>query len=187
MTGLRRAADGIARTGTHPALTVERLFASERVAAGLDALRVAPFEPWDELAARAEIGLATVSNGELRRLADGIWHRPAPGRIAAPIVGEILARRRRSSDRAMIAAYLRHYPTDHPGFRMLREAAGLVAERHDWAWRKRGRRWRMWESDAPAALRAAIADGGDAGILCAEAGLIGALAQGAFAAIVRAP
>jgi hypothetical protein len=184
---LRKAAEAIARTGTYPALTAERLFASERVAAGLDALRVAPFEPWEALVARAAADLPALSDGELRRLIDGIWHRPGPGRIAAPLIGEILTRWRRSGDRALIEAYLRHYPKDHPTFRVLREAAGFVAGRHDWPWRERGRRWRLWESDGPDALRAAIADGGEAEALLAEAGLNGSFAQGAFAQAVRAP
>jgi hypothetical protein len=187
MTGLRKSAEAIARTGTHPALTAERLFATERVAAGLDALRVTPFEPWELLVARAMPELATLTDGELRRLIDGIWHRPGPGRAAAPIVGEALTRNRRNCDRALIDAYLRHWPKDHPTFRILRESAGFAAGRHDWPWRERGQRWRLWESDGPDALRAAIADGGDAGALLAEAGLAGALGDGAFAAAVRAP
>lgn len=186
MTAFRKAAEAIARTGIHPVLTAERLFASERVAAGLDALRVTPFEPWELLIARAVPDLATLSDGELRRLIDGIWHRPGPGRIAAPVIGEILTRGRRNGDRALIEAYLRHYPTDHPTFRILRESAGFAAGRHDWPWRERGRRWRLWEADGPDALRAAIADGGEAEPLMADAGLSGALAQGAFAAAVRA-
>ncbi|HEY0270530.1 MAG TPA: hypothetical protein VGC10_06035 [Sphingomonas sp.] len=186
MTGLRRAAETIARTGIHPVLTAERLFASERVAAGLDALRVAPFEPWDELVARALADISVLSAGELRRLIDGVWRDPAPGRLAIALAGAVLARGGRSGDRALIEAWLRHYPRDHGGFDALREAAATAAGRHDWAWRERGRRWRLWAEDAPALLRAAIADGGEADALLAEAGLTGTLAHGAFADAVRA-
>jgi hypothetical protein len=186
MTALRKAAEAIARTGIHQVLTAERLFASERVAAGLDALRVATIEPWDELAARAGADITALADGELRRLIDGIWHQPGGGRLAATSMAEAAVRRRRSCDRAVIEAYLRHYPQDHPAFGALRTAAEAAAIRHDWAWQERGRRWRLWEKDAPDLLRAAIAEGGDAGALLAEAGLVGALRDGAFATVVRA-
>jgi hypothetical protein len=186
MTALRNAAEAIARTGTLPVLTAERLFASERVAAGLDAHRVPALEPWDELLARAGAELADLPDGALRRLIDGIWDTSAGGRLAAALPAEALARRRRGCDRAVIEAYLRHYPRGHPAFEALREAAAIAAERHDWRWRERGRRWQLWASDAPDLLRAEIARGTAIDSLLAEAGLIGTLAQGAFVSAVRA-
>lgn len=83
----------------------------------------------------------------------------------------------RSADRAAIVAYLRGDPDD--GTR--RAAAAAAAGRHDWAWRIRGERWRLWEG--PAALATALRDAADRPAVLREAGLIGRLASGGFATV----
>lgn len=185
MSGLRRAAEDIARTGIHPVLTAERLFAIERIAAELDALRVRGTEPWSDLLLRAREDLAALPDGALRRLIAGVWRDRAASGIVAALLAEALARRRRGCDRAIIESYLRAHPRDHPAFPALREAAALAAERHDWPLRTRGRRWLLWSEDAPERLRAAIAAGAPAEALLAEAGLTGVLRHGAFAASIH--
>ncbi len=104
------------------------------------------------------------------RLANRRWRRAAR---MAPRTG-------RSADRAAIVAYL----LGDPGNAVRREAAALAAEGHDWAWRQRGRQWRLWEG--PDTLAAALRDASAAGGLLREAGLVGRLASGGFATAARA-
>jgi hypothetical protein len=77
------------------------------------------------------------------------WHvgRGSARKTAPPVLGQSVARSRKSVDRAIIAAYLRHFPVDHPGFDHLTHASALVANRHDWPWRARGDRWALWDPD----------------------------------------
>jgi len=154
---LREASAAIARTAAHPVLSVERLLATERVAAALEARRM-------KRAARID--------------------RLSLDSLAGATVERALAAGRRSVDRAIVEAYLLHYPVDRPGFAALREAAAVAADRHDWRWREAGRRWRLWEG--PAGLAALLASASDPAALLREAGFVGRLADGAFVSAARA-
>ncbi len=179
MNRLHDAADALARTGAYPLLSIERLFATERVAAALEARRMESRESWRERIERAaETGVASLPPADLRRLVSGIWTERAHARLAAPIVEAAATRGRRSLDRALIAAYLIEYPVDHAAFAPLRAAAAAAADRHAWRWRDAGATWRLWEG--PAMLGAALAEAGDPSALLRDAGLVGRLAGGAF-------
>jgi hypothetical protein len=182
---LREASVAFARTGAYPLLSVERMFAVERVAAALEARRLGGVEPWPELIERATAtGCAGLSASAVRRLLSGIWADRAQAQLASAIVGEAVAIERRSTDRTLIACYLRDYPVDHIAFAPLRDAAAIAAERHAWSWRDAGRRWRLWEG--PALLGEALRKAGDPQRLLHEAGFTGRLADGAFVSAARA-
>ena len=97
--------------------------------------------------------------------------RTAPATIRAP---------GRSGDRAAILSYLR----GDPGDAAARTAAAAAAERHDWPWRERGRRWRLWEG--PETLAATLRQAPDRTTVLRGAGLVGSLAAGGFAAAALA-
>ncbi len=183
MSALREASTASARMGAHPLLSVERLFASERIAAGLEARRIERVSVWDELVDRASAGPATLSPADLRRLLAGIWSERAHAGLAAPIVERAVAFGRRSVDRAILSAYLLDHPVDHRAFAALRAAAAVAADRHDWGWREAGRRWCLWEG--PDALGAAIREAAEPSALLREAGFVGRLADGAFVSAAR--
>ena len=170
MSALREASVAFARKGAHPLLSVERLFATERAAAGLESRRIG----------LAERGLAT----ELRRRLGDIWGDRQNGRLANDLVERLIRRERRSADRALIAAYLLDYPVDHPAFPALREAVAIAADRHAWRWQEAGRRWRLWEG--PNSLGEALRVAPDPQALLREAGFVGRLAEGAFVSAARA-
>jgi len=118
---------------------------------------------------------------DLKRLLDGMWAEDTLEEAARPVLNQSVARSRKSVDRAIIAAYLRHFPLDHSGFDHLMHASALVANRHDWPWRARGDRWALWDPDeGPSRLsRALLGTDGPAQLL-REAGLDGDLATGGF-------
>lgn len=184
MSGLKDSAYGIASSGVFPALSSERLFAIEHVAAMLDRQQTQLPEPWAELIERVrEEGVDILSDSDLRRALDRIWTDRTATALAAPLVAAAIARQRRSLDRALIHAYLSRYPTGHRAFETLREAAARAADRHDWRWRDRGRQFGLWEPDA-ATLALKLGAGMDRTMLLDQAGLTGTLAEGAFAALL---
>ena len=156
MSRLREVAVAFARTGAHPVLSVERLFAIERAAAGLEA----------------------------RRMKHARRERPSVETLTASQIGHALACERRSADRAIVDAYLLRYPVDHPAFAALQAAAAVAADRHDWRWREAGRRWQLWSG--PDGLGDALRDHADPQALLREAGFVGRLAEGAFVSAARA-
>ena len=185
MTGLRAAAIALARIDRHPVLPIERLFATERVAAGLEARRTGGAEPWPDFVARLRSGDATLlSAAALRRLVRGLWRDRSAAASAAGIVERAVAIGRRSIDRAIVEAYLLHHPVDHRAFEALRAAAALAAGRHDWRWRSAGEQWRLW--DDPAAFGEALGLADDPERLLRDAGFVGPLAGGAFVSAARA-
>jgi hypothetical protein len=185
MSRLRDSSVAFARTGAHRLLSIERLFATERIAAGLEARRIGQAEPFAELVERtADKGVAGLSVADLRRLLAGIWTDRSRARLAGTIVDHALGVARRSVDRALVAAYLLDYPVDHSAFEALRAAAAVAAERHIWSWRDAGRAWRLW--DGPALLGDALRDADDATLLLREAGFVGRLVDGAFVSAARA-
>jgi hypothetical protein len=110
-----------------------------------------------------------------------MWAEDSLEKTAPPVLGQSVARSRKSVDRAIIAAYLRHFPVDHPGFDHLTHASALVANRHDWPWRARGDRWALWDPDeGPSRLSRALLHTDGPAQLLREAGLDGDLATGGF-------
>ena len=179
MSRLRAASIALARTGGHPVLSVERLFAIERIAAGLEARRIPGGLGASDLIERAEDkGLSALSIADLRRLLRTIWTDRGRARLASALVERLAEDGRRSIDRAVIATYLGLYPVDHPAFGRLRGAAAAAADRHGWAWRAAGQTWRLWEGSDTfgEALRAAA----DPAALLRDTGFVGPLANGAF-------
>jgi hypothetical protein len=182
---LREAAVACARTGAHPLLSVERLLATERVAAALEARRMNAVDAWSGLVAGAvDKGIAALIAADVRRLLAGIWTDRVHARLAGPLVDRALALDRCSIDRALITAYLRDYPTDHIAFEPLRAAAAAAADRRDWPWRDAGRTWRLW--DGPAALGAALHQAAEPHALLRATGFGGRLGDGAFVSAARA-
>ncbi|WP_374944918.1 EH signature domain-containing protein [Sphingomonas sp.] len=120
---------------------------------------------------------------DLRRLVGGLWTDARCDAIAPAVLDAAVAVDAKSCDRAVLSAYLRHFPSDHPAFERLRAAASLTAQRRDWPWRARGERWRLWDRDAgPATIAAALLASDDPAAVLREAGLDGDLAQGEFVA-----
>lgn len=146
-----------ARTGAHPVLSAERLLATERVAAGLEARRIKNMARIDRL---------------------------SPDTLTGASVERALTSGRRSVDRAIVEAYLLHYSVDRPGFAALQAAAAIAADRHDWRWRDAGRRWHLWSG--PHASGEALREHADPAALLREAGFVGRLADGAFVSAARA-
>ena len=184
MSRLRDAALALARTGAHPVLPIERLFAIERIAAGLETRRTGTPTPWADLVERAEEkGLGALSIAELRRLLRGIWTDRSRVRLAGALVERLGWDEERSTDRALIASYLVAYPVDHPAFDRLRAVAAAGADRHAWRWRDSGSLYRLW--DGPATLGKALGQAEDPQALLRDAGLVGRLADGAFVTAAR--
>jgi len=184
MSRLREASRALARTGAHPVLPVERLFAIERIAAGLETRRIARPAPWLDLADQArDDGLGSLPIADLRRLLRPIWADRAQTRLAGALVERLAEDARRSTDRALITSYLVAYPVDHPAFERLRAAAAAGADRHAWQWREAGRAWQLW--DGPAAFGKALKRAVDGQALLRDAGLVGSLADGGFVSAAR--
>lgn len=112
-----------------------------------------------------------------------MWNDPRCDGIAVAALNAAIAVEAKSCDRAVIASYLHHFPTDHPAFDHLAQASALAARRHDWPWRERGERWQLWDRDAgPLKLSAALIESREPVALLREAGLDGDLAEGEFVA-----
>lgn len=185
MSALREASVAIARTAAFPVLSVERLFAAERVAAGLETRRIGLGRSLADIADRAsDKGVAALAVADLRRLLAAVWTDRRYARFAEPVVERVLGLGRRSADRALIVAYLRDYPVDHPAFATLRDAVAVAAGRHDWRWREVGTQWTLWE--APTALGEALRLAADPAALLRDAGFVGRLADGVFVSAARA-
>jgi hypothetical protein len=126
---------------------------------------------------------ARLARRDLRRLVGEMWADPRCAHLAPAVLDTAVAGNAKSLDRAVLTAYLRHFPTGHAAFDRLRLASQLTAERRDWPWRTRGREWRLWSrQDGPARLARALLDHPDAAAVLRDAGLDGDLAQGAFVA-----
>jgi hypothetical protein len=179
VSALREASVALARKGGYPVLSIERLFAIERVAAGIEARRIPGGLGAAELIERAEDkGLGALSIADLRRLLRAIWADRGRARLASALVERLAEDGRRSVDRALIATYLGAYPADHPAFERLRAAAAAAADRHDWAWRAAGQTWRLWEGIDT--VGKALQTASDPVALLRDTGLVGHLANGAF-------
>lgn len=122
-----------------------------------------------------------LSRRDLRRLVQDMWDDPRCNTIAASALSAASTIGAKSVERTLITAYLRHFPVDHPVFPELAEAVSTFAERHDWPWRERGRKWRLWDSrNGPRSLAEALIRSSDPTAALRDAGLDGDLAQGEF-------
>ena len=120
---------------------------------------------------------------DLRRLVSELWNDPRCDDIAPAALNAAVAADAKSCDRAVLLAYLRHFPSDHPAFERLRSAASMTAERRDWPWRDRGRRWLLWDPGAgPATVAKALLANDDPLSVLRASGLDGDVAQGEFVA-----
>lgn len=120
---------------------------------------------------------------DLRRLVSEMWTDERCDPVAASVLDAAVACDAKSVDRAVVTAYLRHFPKLHPDFERLRAASEMVATRRDWPWRSRGETWRLWDASAgPARLAAALLSGEPALHVMRDVGLEGDLAQGEFIA-----
>lgn len=185
MSRLRDTIHDVARGGVLPVLSLERLFAIEHVAARLDR-QANPAYPPASIADLVETagGVDALSTAELRRAVGAVWSVRVPAAMPARLLEALLARTRRSGDRAIIEAYLRHYPVAHAGFAALRRAAETAAERHDWRWRTAGREYHLWEADAVARCTAILREAERPDAVRGQMGLLGKRAEGAFASLL---
>lgn len=120
---------------------------------------------------------------DLRRLVNEMWPDRRCDMVAPGVLDAAVAKDAKSVDRAVLTAYLRHFPLDHPHFERLRAASALTAGRRDWPWRQRGEDWALWDKDAgPERLAKALLDHPDAMATLRAAGLDGDLVQGEFVA-----
>lgn len=125
----------------------------------------------------------TLSRRDLRRLVSDMWPDERCDGIARATLDAAVAANAKSLDRSVLTAYLRHFPRDHPSFEALRAASAMTAERYDWVWRARGRKWHLWDEGAgPDGVAAALLASDDPALVLRETGLDGDLAQGAFMA-----
>lgn len=120
---------------------------------------------------------------DLRRLVSELWEDERCDAIAPTVLDAAIAADAKSLDRAVLTAYLRHFPAEHLAFERLRAASALAAGRRDWPWRQRGESWRLWDRRAgPERLAKALIEQPDARAVLREAGLDGDLVQGEFVA-----
>lgn len=138
----------------------------------------------------AALGLAMTSGfdptrlqrRDLRRLVSDMWPDERCDPISAAVLAAAVGANAKSLDRAVLTAYLRHYPSDHPAFERLRNASALTAGRRDWPWRERGEQWGLWDREGPMRLARRLLEGGDAAAMLRAAGFEGDLAEGDFIA-----
>lgn len=120
---------------------------------------------------------------DLRRLVSEMWPDERCNLIAPKVLDAAIAAEVKSLDRAVLTAYLRHFPTEHPAFDRLRAASSLAAGRRDWVWRDRGERWALWDAQAgPGRLAQTLLETDDPLAAMRGAGLDGDLAHGEFVA-----
>lgn len=120
---------------------------------------------------------------DLRRLVGELWADERCNPIASVVLDAAVRVDAKSCDRAVLMAYLRHFPSRHPDFERLCAAASFAADRRDWPWRARGHRWQLWDALAgPKEIAAALLKAEDPAAMLREAGIDGDLAQGKFVA-----
>lgn len=139
-------------------------------------------ESWEAVVQRIDFdNLAAARPRDIRRALSDIWEKNAWSSKASPLVAHSLGEQRKTYDRELVLAYLRRFPLDHDAFSALNQAAGAAAERHDWPWRERGRKFHLWDADeGPEAIGKALLDADEPGAVLREAGLDGDLAAGFF-------
>lgn len=119
----------------------------QRQVARLDA-GIGQAEPISELEpflrGAVDRGAVALPRRELNRVLRGAWCDPEFDDLGAAALHRAEGENRRSSDQAVIDGYLTYFPFKRPIIRQLADAASRAAERHDWAWRQRGRRWDLF-------------------------------------------
>lgn len=190
MSGLRETAGRAIRADALPVPNPKRVLQTEKVAARLqvELAQIAGSgigtEPWQTVAARIDFDAPGRSRPrDVRRALGEIWTDDGRQDRAAPLVDHGLAATRKSYDRALIIAYLRVFPIDHPAFDRLARSAEQAAGRHDWAWGERGKRWNLWNAEQGRDVIAqAMLARDDPRSVLADAGLDGDLSEGGFVA-----
>lgn len=173
MNRLREIARDIARQPPPSLLPSERLFVTERAAATLESQRMSA----TTRATPDPDAIEAIDTSALRRLLDTMWWDPRWNGPAAGLVTRARSIGTPSLDRAIILAYLRHYPAGHGAFDALRAAAAAASVAHDWPWAARGQRWALWTPDGPDVVHDAITGG-----RIEDQGLLRILATSAFLA-----
>lgn len=145
-------------------------------------------DPDTFLARVAASSLERLPSREMRALIDLVWMDDHHERLARAGLDVAVAANRKSYDRAIIAAYLRHFPTHHPAFRDLLGAVQLVAGRRNWPWAARGTRWRLWDAEeGPRTVAGHLLVGNEPpGDALRTLGLDGDLSEGRFLAAALA-
>lgn len=122
-----------------------------------------------------------LSRRDLRRLVQDMWADPRCDEVCHSALDAAALSGARSIERALITAYLRHFPVRHQDFAALRNLVGNLAERSDWPWRERGRRWQLWDAaEGPNRMANALLNSDDPVELLRSAGLDGDLTQGRY-------
>jgi hypothetical protein len=129
-------------------------------------------EEWADFLARINLNaLDTIRSGDFRHLLHDIWMDAALHDVSVPVLEYAVAEERKTYDRTIIMAYLRQFPVDHPIFKRLAAAAGLVSRRQDWPWHEQGERWALWDVEVgPQRLAAGLMAADDNGQVLREAG-----------------
>lgn len=108
-----------------------------------------------------DTGAVSLPRFALNRVLRGAWVDPGFDALGLDAVARVTSEPRRSSDQAIIEGYLTYFPVDRPAILPLATAALEAAERHDWAWRRRGRRWSLFDADTgPKAIATAFVKAG---------------------------
>lgn len=139
-------------------------------------------ESWEAVAKRIDFeDLAAARPRDIRRALSDIWENKEWTAEAAPLVAHSLNERRKTYDRELVLAYLRRFPLEHRAFPALNTAASAAAERHDWPWRERGKKFLLWNADeGPGTIGKALLDADQPATVLRDAGLDGDLAAGLF-------
>jgi hypothetical protein len=103
------------------------------------------------LRSAAENGAGSLPRFQLNRVLRGAWCDPEFDELGSAALSRAVEEQRRSSDQAVIDGYLTYFPIARPIMEKLADAASCAAQRHEWAWRERGRQWELFApSQGPA-------------------------------------
>jgi hypothetical protein len=91
-----------------------------------------------------KIGVDELPRFQLNRVLRGAWCDPEFDDLGSDALDRAAEDQRRSSDQAVVDGYLTYFPLDRPIIGKLAAAASSAAERHDWSWRDRSKRWAMF-------------------------------------------
>lgn len=118
---------------------------------------------------------------DLKRWISESWEGDDQQAWAGELLDQCVKRNRKSLDRTIIHSYLAGFPTDHPAFDHLTAASAFAAQRHEWPWRERGERWRLWDAvQGPKYLAQALLSSEEPARTLRDAGLDGDLGSGGF-------
>jgi len=92
-------------------------------------------------------GAHSLPRFQLNRVLRGAWCDPEFDDLGSAALDRAAGDLRRSSDQAVIDGYLTYFPRDRPIIHKLADAASSAAQRHEWAWRDRDKRWVLFTPD----------------------------------------